>query len=137
MMLIGTSLGKCLRDILAGEVSEDDVVIIITRTMAPDAEKLISVLEQYYSPTGGYNGSYDLSIGGTKTMEEVIELGLRLFNTGKIHQPRCFTDFQGGFLHPRMRSSDNWIELTPKSWNTTPIVVEAYEKYKVLDALTK
>ena len=137
MMLIGTSLGQCLRDILAGEVSEDDVVMIISRTMAPDADKLIPVLEQYYSPTGGYNGSYDLSLGGSKTIEEVIELGLRLFNTGKIHQPRCFPDFQGGFVHPDMHGAGKWIELAPKTWNTTPVVVDAYEKYKILDALTK
>lgn len=135
MMLIGTSLGQCLRDILAGEVSESDVVMIITRTMAPDAERFIPVLEQYYSGIGG--SSYDLSVGGSKTIEEVRELGLRLFNGGKIHQPRCFTEFGNGFVHPGLRSAGKWIELAPKSWNTTPAVVEAYEKYKMLDALTR
>jgi hypothetical protein len=135
MMLIGTSLGQCLRDILSGEVSESDVVMIITRTMAPDAGKFVGVLEQYYDGISG--GSYDLSIDGTKTLEEVKDLGLRLFNGGKIHQPRCFTDFGNGFVHPGLRSAGKWIELAPKSWNTTPIVVEAYEKYKLLDALTK
>ena len=134
-MLIGTSLGQCLRDILSGEVSEDDVVMIITRTMAPDADRFIPVLEQYYNEF--LNGAYDLSVGGTKTFDEVSELGLRLFNGGKIHQPRCFPNFGGGFVHPGIRGAGNWIELAPKSWNTTPAVVEAYDKYKMLDALTK
>lgn len=134
-MLIGTSLGQCLRDILAGEVSEDDVVMIITRTMAPDAERFIPVLEEYYHGIGG--SSYDLSLDGSKTLDEVKELGLRLFNGGKIHQPRCFPNFRGGYVHPGMSGAGKWIEIAPKSWNTTPAVVEAYEKYKVLDALTK
>jgi hypothetical protein len=134
-MLIGTSLGQCLKDILTGEVSEDDVVMIITRTMAPDAERFIRVLEEYYNGIGG--SSYDLSVDGTKSIEEVKELGLRLFNSGKIHQPRCFSDFRGGYVHPDMVGAGKWIELAPANWNTTPAVVEAYKNYRVLDALTR
>lgn len=135
MMLIGTSLGQCLKDILSGKVSESDVVMIITRTMAPDAERFIPVLEQYYSGIGG--SQYDLSVDGSKTFEEVRELGLRLFNTGKIHQPRCFPNFGGGFVHPGMAGAGKWIELAPANWNTTPAVIEAYKQYQMLDALTK
>lgn len=132
MMLIGTSLGQCIRDILAGEVSEDDVVMIITRTMAPDPERFIGVLEQYAS---GYNngGSYDLSI---KPIEEVRALGMRLWSAGKIHQPRCFDGFTGGYVHPAL-SGDKWVEITPRNSNRHAAVVEAYEKYKMLDTLTK
>jgi len=135
MMLIGTSLGQCLKDILSGEVPESDVVMIISRTMAPDVERFLPVLEQYYYGING--GDYDLSVNNTKTLDEVNELGTRLFNTGKIHQPRCFPNFSGGFVHEGLRQAGKWIELPPKSWNTTPAVVEAYEKYKMLDALTK
>lgn len=135
MMLIGTSLGQCLRDILAGEVPESDVVMIITRTMAPDVERFLPVIEHYYYGAGG--GSYDLSVDGTKSLDEVKELALRLFNGGKIHQPRCFPNFTGGYVHPGMSFAGNWIELAPKTWNTTPAVLEAYDKYKMLDALTK
>lgn len=135
MMLIGTSLGQCIKDILDGTVDEKDVVMIITRTMAPDAERFIPVLEEYYDGIGG--NSYDLSVNGTKTLDEVKELGLRLFNGGKIHQPRCFKDFRGGFVHPAMASAGKWVELAPMNWNTTPAVVEAYNKYKMLDALTR
>ena len=103
--------------------------------MAPDAGRFIPVLEEYYHGIGG--SSYDLSLDGSKTLDEVKELGLRLFNGGKIHQPRCFPNFRGGYVHPGMSGAGKWIEIAPKSWNTTPAVVEAYEKYKVLDALTK
>jgi hypothetical protein len=135
MMLIGTSLGQCIKDILDGTVNEKDVVMIITRTMAPDAERFIPVLEQYYSGADGH--SYDLSVGGTKTFDEVQKLGLRLFNGGKIHQPRCFPNFGGGYVHPGMSSAGKWIELAPTNWNNTPAVVEAYKQYRVLDALTR
>ena len=137
MMLIGTSLGQCLKDILSGEVPESDVVMIITRTMAEDAEKLMVVVDHYYHSGNGNRNSYDLSVDGTKTIEEARDLATRLFNTGKIHQPRCFPDFGGGYVHPGMYASGHWIQLAPKSWNTTPAVVEAYDKYKMLDALTK
>jgi len=135
MMLIGTSLGQCIKDILSGAVDEKDVVMIITRTMAPDADRFIPVLEEYYHGTGG--NSYDLSVGDTKTFDEVKELGMRLFNGGKIHQPRCFPDFRGGFVHPEMSFASKWIELAPANWNTTPAVVEAYKQYQMLDALTR
>lgn len=135
MMLIGTSLGQCLKDILSGQVSEDDVVMIITRTMAPDAERFADVLFEYYAGIGG--DSYDLSVGKTKTFDDVKELGLRLFNGGKIHQPRCFTNFRGGYVHPEMNGAGKWIELAPDTWNSTPAVIDAYKKYKMLDALTK
>jgi hypothetical protein len=134
-MLIGTSLGRCLKDILSGGVSESDVVMIITRTMAPDVERFLPVIEQYYYGTDG--DEYDLSVDGTKTLAEVNELAMRLFNGGKIHQPRCFTDFGNGFVHPGLRSAGKWIELAPANWNTTPAVVEAYKNYRVLDALTR
>ena len=35
MMYIGTSLGGCLLSIMGGEVSEDDVMFIVTRTLSP------------------------------------------------------------------------------------------------------
>lgn len=134
-MLIGTSLGQCIKDILAGNVSEDDVVMIITRTMAPDSESFCGVLEEYFHGIGG--DSYDLSVGGAKTLAEVFELGKRLFDGGKIHQPRCFKNFHGGFVHPGMHGAGKWIELAPANWNSTPAVVEAYKQYRVLDALTR
>ena len=44
MMYIGTSLGRCLRDILMDEVSEQDVLLIITRTQTKDYDSFLGVL---------------------------------------------------------------------------------------------
>jgi hypothetical protein len=136
MMYVGTSLGKCLRSILLGEVSEDDILLIVTRTMAPDLEGFIVVVKQYYDE-GNYTSyspmDYDLSV---KPWEEVEALATRLYTGGKIHQPRNFVSLGSQFIHPDL-STDTWVEVSPKSRNTTSAVVEAYEKYKMLDALTK
>ena len=136
MMYIGTSLGRCLRSILLGEVSEDDVLLIITRTMTPDLEGFLVIVKQYYDE-GNYTSrnpyEYDLSI---KPWEEVKALATLLYSSGKIHQPRNFASLGEQFIHPDL-SNDIWVEVSPKNRNSTPAVVEAYEKYKVLDALTK
>jgi hypothetical protein len=136
MMHIGTSLGRCLRSILLGEVSEDDVLLIITRTMTPDLEGFIEVVKQYYDE-GNYTArrphDYDLSV---KPWEEVEALATRLYTSGKIHQPRNFATLGNQFIHPDL-NNDLWVDVSPKNRNSTPMVVEAYEKYKMLDALTK
>ena len=135
-MYIGTSLGRCLRSMLLGEVSEADVLLIITRTMTPDLKEFIVVVKQYYDE-GNYTSrnpsSYDLSI---KPWTEVEALATLLYTSGKIHQPRNFAALGEQFIHPDL-SNDIWVEVSPKNRNSTPMVVEAYEKYKVLDALTK
>ena len=135
-MYIGTSLRRCLRSMLLGEVSEADVLLIITRTMTPDLKEFIVVVKQYYDE-GNYTSrnpsSYDLSV---KPWEEVEALANRLYLSGKIHQPRNFVSLGDQFIHPGL-SNDVWIDVSPKNRNTTPMVVEAYEKYKMLDALTK
>ena len=49
MKYIGLSLGGCLRSIMAGEVSEDDVMFIVTGTNAPTYDRYITVVEHYHS----------------------------------------------------------------------------------------
>lgn len=137
MMYIGTSLGKCLRSILLDEVSESDVLLIITRTMSYDIDAFMRVVKQYYAEGNytsiGRRDEYTLSV---KPWNEVEALATRLYVGGKIHQPRNFTNLTGMFIHDGL-SHDTWVEVSPKNRNTTPAVVQAYDHYKMLDALTK
>ena len=136
MMYIGTSLGKCLRSLLLSEVSEADVLLIITRTKAKDLEQFLFVVKEYYEGSNyssRHPEEYDLAV---KPWNEVEELATQLYHGGKIHQPRNFAVLGGQFIHPDL-SNDVWIEVSPKSRNTTPAVVQAYEHYKLLDSLTK
>ena len=136
MMYVGTSLGRCLRSVLLGEVSEDDILLIVTRTMTPNLEEFMVIVKQYYDE-GNYtsrdSASYNLSV---KPWEEVEALATRLYTGGKIHQPRNFVSLGSQFIHPEL-SNDTWVEVSPKSRNSTPAVVQAYEHYKMLDVLTQ
>ena len=137
MIYIGTSLGKCLRSLLLGEVNEKDVLVIITRTKAPDLRKFHGVVKQYYDDAQKYSsvspGAYDINV---RPLVEVIDLATRLYEDGKIHQPRLFRFSNDCFSHLEL-VQDIWIELSPKNRNTTPAVKQAYEHYKMLDSLTK
>ena len=143
MMYIGTSLGGCLRSLMANEVSEAEVMFIVTRTLCPDYESFMLVVEQYYAEGNPYArnpAQYGL---GDYDFTEVKNLATRLYFSGRIHQPRVF-DNAGRtaghyypYNHPAKLGHGLWMQVVPTNDNSTPAVVEAYEKYKVLDALTK
>ena len=99
MMYIGTSLGGCLLSLLAGEVSEDEVMFIVTRTDCPDYDKFIGVVK--FDSEGRKSEHY---------------------------YP---------YNHPAKLGHGLWMQVVPTNDNTTPAVVEAWEKYKMLDNLTK
>jgi len=136
MMYIGTSLGRCLRSLLMDEVSEDDVLLLITRAQTKDYEAFLTIVKQYYED-GNWSShrpeDYDLAV---KPWNEVEALASRLYKSGKIHQPRNFALLGSQFIHPDL-SDDVWVEVSPKNRNSTPAVVQAYEQYKLLDSLTK
>ena len=142
-MYIGTSLGGCLKSLMANEVSEDDVMFIVTRTFCPDYDAFIQVVEQYYAEGNPYPRRSSLSELGDYDLTEVKELATRLYFSGRIHQPRVF-DSEGRksghsyqYNHPARLGQGLWMQVVPTNDNSTPSVVEAYEKYKVLDVLTK
>lgn len=137
MMLIGTSFGGCLKSILAGEVSEDDVLIIIARTQANDLNAVINLAERYYREGNNYatiKSNYDFD--ENTELDEVKALAARLYLAGKLHQPRMY-EHGSGFIHPKMSRAALWMEVNPIGLNDNPAVIEAYEKYRVLDRLTK
>ena len=137
MMYIGTSLGRCLRSILIGEVSKEEVVLIITRTKAENLAQFMFVVKTYFDDGGNIDSTrpadYNIAV---KPWDEVEELANYLYTSGKIHQPRNVASLGNSFIHPGLRN-DVWIEVSPKSRNTTPAVVQAYEHYKMLDSLTQ
>ena len=142
-MYIGTSLGGCLNSLMANEVSEDNVMFIVTRTMCPNYETFMQVVEQYYvegTPITRSTYSYALS---EYDLTKVKELATRLYFSGRIHQPRVFNN-EGrndghyyDYNHPAKLGQGLWMQVVPTNDNSTPSVVEAWEKYKMLDTLTR
>ena len=142
-MYIGTSLGGCLLSLMANEVSEDQVMFIVTRTLCPDYKTFIQVVQQYHAE-GNPNARNPAQYGlGDYDLTNVKDLATRLYYSGKIHQPRVFDDAgrRAGhsyqYNHPAKLGNGLWMQVVPTNDNSTPAVVEAYEKYKVLDTLTK
>ena len=142
-MYIGTSLGGCLLSLMANEVSEAEVMFIVTRTMCPNYETFMQVVEQYYvegTPITRSTYSYALS---EYDLTKVKELATRLYFSGRIHQPRVFNN-EGrndghyyDYNHPAKLGQGLWMQVVPTNDNSTPSVVEAWEKYKMLDTLTR
>jgi len=138
MKLIGLSLGGCLRSLMAGEVSEDDVVFIVTRTNCPEFHQYIAVVEQYHKQGNPYSRNSDRYELNYFPLDKVTDLAIRLWNNGRIHQPRIFTSGSGvEYTHPVEYGDGLWMEIVPSNRNANPAVIEAYEKYKMLDALTR
>lgn len=134
MWYIGTSLGKCLKSILSGEVKEEDVLFIVTATSAPNYDRYMDVIDIYYKKGNYYSNNPELYEVSGVTEEDYKTLARRLWRKGKIHQPHNFLDHWGASNAIR---SQTWLQVVPTNQNSTPAVVEAYEKYKMLDTLTK
>jgi hypothetical protein len=120
-----------MNSILKGEVRERDVLFIVTGTMCPDKKEFLAVAETYFN-NGNRNvfRTEEYVVQGI-TREEYMSLASHLYDAGKIHQPRNFA-YGNGFS-----AYGTWLQVVPNNENTTPAVVDAWEKYKMLDNLTK
>jgi hypothetical protein len=137
MKYIGLSLGGCLRSIMVGEVAEDDVMFIVTRTYCARFDQYIQVVEQYHGQGNPYSRNPEKYELCDYPLAEVTDLATRLWNSGKIHQPRVVVgDGFGTYRHPVEYGDGVWMQVVPTNSNTNPAVIEAWEKYKMLDALT-
>ena len=136
MMYIGTSLGGCLLSLMNGEVSEDEVMVIITRTSAPDYNRFIDVVRAYHAQGNPFASNPERYELDDYKLDDLIELADRLWSNGKIHQPRTFIG-DNSYMHPFKNGDKLWFQVVPTLDNDTPAVVDAYEKYKMLDTLTK
>lgn len=128
-MKIGTSLGKCVKDILDGHVRYDDVFFIVTNTNCPTLEQLIGVIEEYYYENQGAKGpraSYDLSAHSLAT---ATKLAQRLMEDGKLHQPRAVGKAFWGNAHSLR---DTWYDIVPSPTSDNESVREAWNHYTMI-----
>jgi hypothetical protein len=106
-MYIGTSLGGCLRSIMAGEVSKDDVLFIVTRTDCPTYEKFVDVVKKYHEQGNPYASNPDNYSLDLYDLDEVLGLGNYLWYEGKIHQ--CF--YTNSLTTQHFSSRQNYLDL--------------------------
>ena len=125
-MKIGFSFGRCLGSIVRGEVAVEDVLVIIARTRMETEAHVHGVIAEYMHRRG-----YLLGLD----QAECERVGLELFNSGRILEPRA-NNVGAGMSVPR---DYIWMDLFP----TAPHGVQsdsvklAWEQYRLLITLTE
>lgn len=117
-MKIGFSLGRCIRDIVDGLVSIDDVAFIIAATNIREEEMLGHVIEDY-----GLRSDYLYG----RDIEAAKAVALELWNTNKILQPRR----QGLFRHKQPENSI-WVDMYPTAVSDSDSVKKAWDNYRFM-----
>ena len=123
-MKIGLSLSRCVRDIVEGRVDLRDVLVLITRTdFDPYEEKQWAAIWEGYT---NYNPEWQ-----GLDHDAVLDIVTRLWDAGKIHQPRQFG------AHP-VRRREYWLEavLPGSELERNPAAKDAWDKFQMIAGLT-
>jgi hypothetical protein len=111
-----------------GKVKEHEVMFIAANTNCPDLSALLEIVEEYYY---GANGrAYSTA---NHPLEDVKALAQRLYDGGKLHQPRLVMSGWGNSHHLK----DTWYDIVPTPSTHNESVVDAYEKYRMLATLAE
>ena len=122
-MKIGFSYGRCVRDIVNGEVSIDDVAFIIAATAIRDVEQLGRVIDHYL-----LREEYLYKLDKDKCHEVALEL----WNQNKILQPRL----QG--LHRHKQPADSiWVDIYATVSSDNETVKKAWDAYRFMLHMTE
>jgi hypothetical protein len=123
-MKIGFSLGRCIRDIVRGNVSIDDVAFIIAATNIHSEEQLKHVVEEYMYRDDEYLYGLDEA-----QCQEVASL---LWNDNKILQPRR----QGMHRHKQPENAV-WVDMFPTLNSNNESVKKAWDAYRFMLHMTE
>jgi hypothetical protein len=123
-MKIGFSLGRCVRDIVRGDVHINDVAFIIAATNVHDEEHLKGVIKNYMYRDDDY--LYGLEEADCQAV------ALDLWNTNKILQPRR----QGMHRH-RQPENAVWVDMFPTVASESDAVKKAWDAYRFMIHMTE
>ena len=125
-MKIGFSFGRCLGSIVRGEVAVEDVLVIIARTHMPSEDDVKWVVAEYMNRRGYLQGL---------DQAECERVGLELFNSGRILEPRA-NNIGAGMSVPR---DYIWMDLSPTAPHGVQSVAvkAAWDHYRLLITLTE
>jgi hypothetical protein len=132
-MKIGFSYSRCVRDIVEGNVSIDDVLIIIARTdFDPHNDDQWSGIWRGYRTLSGFSNPEWIN---AKDEDEqwYRDISTELYDSGRLHQPRQFG------AHPP-RSAYIWVDTGPighELYTQPEAVQQAWQHYLTLSALTQ
>ena len=122
-MKIGFSLGRCIRDIVKGEVALNDIAFIIAATNIHEEEQLVQVVDSYL-----YRDDYLYMLDEA----ECQRVALELWNTNRILQPRR----QGMHRHKQPENSV-WVDMFPTVNSNSEAVKKAWDGYRFMLHMTE
>lgn len=117
-MKIGFSFGRCVRDIVNGDVNIDDVAFIITATAMRSEEHMIRVVDDYM-----FRNEYLYGLNEAECKRVATEL----WNTNRLLQPRL----QGIHRHKQPENSI-WVDMFPTVPTQSEAVVNAWNSYRFM-----
>jgi hypothetical protein len=117
-MKIGFSFGRCIRDIVNGDISIDDVAFIITATNIRGREHIDHVISVYCREP-----NYLLGL----EYEKCLEVAYNLWDTNRLLQPRA----QGIHRHMQPESSI-WVDMFPTELSQNESVKRAWDNYRFM-----
>lgn len=123
-MKIGFSFGRCIRDIVNGDVDINDVLVIIARTRMENLAVVMSVIDDYMSRPGYLVGLDE---------QRCREVGTELFQSGRVHQPRTEADSYFGWH--KVAENAIWADVAPTTYMNEQ-VKEAWNHYRFLLNMT-
>lgn len=127
-MKIGTSLGKCVKSLLDGDVAYDDVLFVVSNTNGPDEEKLRGIMAEYYYSAP--RREYDMR---DHEFDDVVQMAISLFQDGKLFQPRMFVKGGWGNAHSLQ---DTWYDIMP-SIGSSESAKNAWDAYVMMSKLSQ
>lgn len=129
-MKVGLSLSRCVRDIFEGRVDFRDVLVVVSRTdFHPDNDNHWQQIWQGYLHGGVSNPVWH---GLDDHEEEIREICQRLYESGKLHQPRQFGSSN------RFSADYAWLDtiIPEEDLEEKPAVKKAWDQYKILAGLS-
>jgi hypothetical protein len=125
MKKVGFSASRCIRDIVEEKVDIYDVVSITTGTMCEDFTHWIQVMEAYMQVE-----QWDSRSLAGLDRDKVLRVATELWESGKIHQPRCVG------AH-RSKSPYVWMDLvhTSEDREASPALRSAWDRAQMVETL--
>lgn len=122
-MKIGFSFGRCVRDIVLGEVPIEDVLLIISRTRIDSRQIVVPVIEQYLQ-TPDYLMGLD--------RDKCVDVAYQLWDTARLHQPRLM-----GIQTFHVLEKHVWCDIIPSlDIDDNDVIKQKYEELMVLAKLS-
>lgn len=128
-MKLGLSFSRCMRDLIDEKVMYDDVLVVISRTdFDPHNDKHWNDIWYGYTQ-GGF--SHPAWFGYEDRYDEFRRLAARLYDGGKLHQPR---QYKFSNVESQGRLPYYWLDLVVplEDLEELPAVKQAWEHYQVL-----